>query len=323
MKNIFILYPTGLNSTLATARICTWLNEFFTRRKMQSSILDGASMRDVDIADVKKSIVFVVNLPKLLVKNIEVYEKIIKEAAIVVYVQNDYTIQAPTPDMQAFSICSRAFTYRLTFKKPLFVWSTCQDKCEKHSTMFSYIDWNALMFKPMNVGPRRENTKVLYYGAFRKGRQNVFDRYMVNADHMVVSTTKLAANKFIDRYGVKVIPPISIPNDLCNWGISLYIQDKCSNSKYHSLANRFYECLSAKVAMFVDRDAVTTFKKFGLTVPNFCTVDGTEDLLQKMKAHSNVRKWQQENWSLNPTSDLPHDKHLELRFKTLIAEQLQ
>lgn len=315
-----VYYPSNSNSKMvAGARIARWL--FDNLGVAHRLLIDSTS---IAAARIKGSyILYMVNVPKTMIKDVPRTEALIQNATIVVWVQNDYSIYAPTLHTYGVSIVTRAFTYRIKNKLPTYVWSTCRDRCVTNPDDYRYINWNALAYAPIkNLPKRRINSHVLYFGSFREGRIKEFDKYMTDANIFHISAPKTAEAKFKERYGFagnQLIGIVNIPTDLTKYSTTLYMEDDLSHRQFHSPANRFYEALSAGMAILVDRAAVGTLTKAGFVVPELCVVEDANDVRDRLRVHRRVRNMQQE-WARCPSRKIRHDAALRERLGELLLE---
>lgn len=128
-----------------------------------------------------------------------------------------------------------------------------------------YLNWNLLSLSsplPFNLSSER---CLFYYGSFRKDRVKDFSAYLKKNDYYktVISCSDNQQMKFKDA---KIYPdhfesPLKSKEDLNKYALSLYIEDEHTHNEFHSLSNRFFECLSAGTAILVDHKCLNTFKK--------------------------------------------------------------
>jgi len=105
---------------------------------------------------------------------------------------------------------------------------------------------------------------------------------------------------------------------LVAFGVTLYIEDDLSHRRFHSPANRFYEALSAGMAILVDNESAGTLRKAGYEIPTECIVSCGEDAMEKLKSQDVIRK-QQKKWQCDP-SGVTHQEALRMRLKYLMKE---
>lgn len=278
-KYAAVYYPANSGSQIvAGARIARWLHALLERSELYDAVLlvDGKTIKDITLGNIPFTL-FMVNVPKVMVSDVPRTEEWVRKATEVVWIQNDFSIWAPNPDMQCESIVYVAFMDRLRKGRPAHVWSTCRDRCERWAGHYTYCNWNALAFTPLSNPPPSSArfSKLLYWGAPREGREAMFAKYLSGAE-VVISTTDRGREKFSAMIkepfegALKFMGPIFIPNDVAQYRSTIYIEDKQSSKAFHSLANRFYEALSARTALFVAEEAVGTFAKAGIDVRRDC-----------------------------------------------------
>lgn len=214
----------------------------------------------------------------------------------VYFVQQDYTITMP-PN-QAYSRPTKAETpFRAEFHKipHVHLWSTCQDVLQRRQQKLvpgyeldEYVNWNALTYAPMPAdmaGP--VGNDLLYYGALRTGRTARLRQFFHDvSDRVSISASNLNKNTAVQWREVapqaRITEPLKgvatyTPTNGNKWGAqrltqtiamyahSLYVADTESNTAFHSLANRFYEVLSAPyTVLWLDAAGEATYRAAGL-----------------------------------------------------------
>jgi hypothetical protein len=71
----------------------------------------------------------------------------------------------------------------------------------------------------------------------------------------------------------------------------LYIQDKTSDTEYHSPANRFYEYMAGESAILFDRPTHKTMEKAGYDVSEYL-VDSADEFMEKSKEWKKIAEAQ-------------------------------
>lgn len=130
-----------------------------------------------------------------------------------------------------------------------------------------YVHWQKASYNPL---PWREPTKegVIYYGIYRPKRLARFQKYF--GPGIVLSGSDKARDKFWEAglcKGVTEVAKIELPAGLQDYCASFYIEDE--GTPHTGIANRWYECLSAGVAMFVDNGSASTFEADGVDPTRF------------------------------------------------------
>lgn len=235
----------------------------------------------------------------------------------VVWCQQDYTITLP-PN-QAYSRPTTAETpFRAEFHSIPHVnlWSTCQDVLAKRQKKMvagydhdEYVNWNALTYAPMPDDDIEvsERDRLLYYGALRADRLSrlryffkhagVAPKLDISASHLNVKTVgqweEIApgAGVFAPLKGSSVYKPTNgnrwgaqlLNQHIAAYGHALYLADDASTKAFHSLANRFYEALSApRTVLWLDKAGAHTYETAGLRRWEDFAVDGPEELAKKL-----------------------------------------
>jgi hypothetical protein len=209
-----------------------------------------------------------------------------------VYVMNDYKL----------TMIGQMNSYmRKRGKEPrkFIYWSTVCNQ-PGWSERVDYVNWNALSTffhsTPDLVPIQRRG--YIYYGALRSGRLPYFTRYFTNPKSKPWFYWSTASKVNPEDYpGANIMPKVSIPEDLTNFLAALYIEDETSHDIYCSPANRFYECLMARVAIYFDKACAGTFKEAGIDVSPYL-VNSVEDLFKRYKHTLNDAKVQAKAWPI-------------------------
>lgn len=229
-----------------------------------------------------------------------------------IYVQNDYKMKPPS---QCKSYCQKTFgSYKGESGEfyGMDLWSTVPDINPGGNV--EYIDWNRLTYiKSLSaLTPIAERKRdVLYWGALRKGREGRLME-LLNGDFPVtISTAPQSFEKF-----KKWLPNATytsqfknLHKELCNYRATIYTQDEKSDEIYCSLANRFYEALSCGVAIFIDKNAVNTFKQAGLKDFEQFIVEDVHDVEWMNSEAEYVACLQKKLWDREYKMDLIKDLH--------------
>ena len=331
MKNI-IYYPANADSQIvAGARIARWLCE-----RMKGTMIDSKTVREFVSTSRDPYNLYIINVPKPMVAHVLDAEKVITGAKTLVWVQNDYAIQTPTPTTAGASIFTKAFTWRAQHPKtaPMWVWTSCEDRVNHIPTMARYINWNALAAEDALEPKPYKHEKLLYWGAYRPGRHKSFSRYIsgvldnqVLADNVVISATKNGATRFTEKLGTPpqcFVGPIFVPDDIQGYALTLYMEDEMSHKRFHSPANRFYEALAAGVPIMIDVAAVGTLQKAGFVVPPEMIAGSLRDVLGVLakgrRYLTQLRQKQVQKWGVDPATGKAHGDALWARVKQLQKE---
>lgn len=327
-----IYYPANANSgVVAGARIARWLERVIPGAKMY----DGKTVEQAaDLMEEQPHNLFIINVPKPMVAKVEQAERVVRAADTLIWVQNDYAIQTPTPHTNGASIFTRAFTDRVKRKggHKMQVWSSCADRVERLLTMPAYyVNWNALAMQYQEPPVVKRKPYAIYWGAYRPQRLKSFVKYFGTPEDrdsdgaevervlntFYVSCTKSGSDKFLENTGLHhqcFTSTINVPGDLYQWACTVYIEDEMSHRRFHSPANRFYEALSAGLPILVDTTAVGTLEKAGFTVPPAMRSSNHEDVARLLKrgpaAWRRLAAEQFGLWGMDPKLKVPHDKAL-------------
>ena len=259
--------------------------------------------------------VIVVNSPSAFCPWLDDLAEIVLTAKRIVWVMNDYTVYPPTQLRARLREQGRQFE----------LWSTLPELPPSYQSRLTYanlpakatqyVNWNELTFRFPVIDTDRDKVRsdrLFYWGAYRNDRVKMFERYFDTNKYLgTVSCSARAQEKFADICGpdwMLLDPADDIIELAESFRATLYIQDKMSDGVYCSPANRFYEALSAGMAIFVDRQAVPTLVRAGFKMrPTFVCTDA-DDVAQMLPNWEVIREQQSEDW-------LPLLKNLDLRQK--------
>lgn len=183
-----------------------------------------------------------------------------------VFVQNDYALRPPISFQDAHQKAGKPW-------KPVY-WSTIPLRVEhseqwQESGLGAVINWNAIGFTPVfsSTMTKPRFPGLFYYGDLRPERATYLYDYF--GDQVPYPTTVSAVERSHVAYrrllGEKVqliIPLEDLYRQLPDWDATVYIEDKYSHQHFTSPATRFYECLTAGVAQFIDFRAEMTLAAF-------------------------------------------------------------
>lgn len=253
----------------------------------------------------------IVNGPSAFLPWVDELARMVQRAKRVIWVMNDYTIYPPTQ-------VRKVFNERHDLEVQL--WGTLPDLPSKWkslavwtrfpSTADAYVNWNMLTYELLPfVEPTVDG--LYYYGAFRDGRKLEFSKYFATNKYRVkISTSNRAEEKFEDIFDYtdtkfEFHPKWKSFSDFQKFKMTLYIHDKFSTQHFCSPANRFYECLSAGVAMVFDESCVDTFLKdtFHIDVRPYVVKNATE-IQEKLLFWKRIREEQRAKWSHDYLADL-------------------
>jgi hypothetical protein len=205
--------------------------------------------------------VYVVNGPMLYCNFRPEMQALVNRAKQVVWVENDYAIQMP------------GF---IKAREPVIL-SACEDYRE--SLEYGYVNWNQLTFEKDIQPTTISREGLLYYGAFRKGREKYFKKYLASDLYPThISCSRPAAQKFFAiAPKARYFETGNVMAFLGAYRAVLYIEDVRSHECYTSPANRFYEALSTYTLQLFDKSVIGTFDKAGIDVRPW-VVDSPEEV---------------------------------------------
>jgi hypothetical protein len=265
--------------------------------KFVASTLELTLTSDARTLEKDLDVLIIVNGAYAFAKHLQELHDAILGAKKIVWVQQDYSIVPPINNGSAQSPFRRAFVERKEQgKSHLEFWTTCE-KESKLTPLSTYINWNCLTTLPKPIRSTMTHDDVAYYGSYRAGRTQAFDRYfMMPRCKMVISSPN---KKFQERYDSSFIHHIGAQDDLLKWlserGLGLYLEDTRSHREFHSPPNRFYEMLSAGLPMIFEEAAGMTLRKAGYD-PSEYIVRNPLEISRKLDRRDEILKAQQSKW---------------------------
>jgi hypothetical protein len=246
----------------------------------------------------------------------------VRDARRIVWIQNDYTIIIPGHVGTAETPFRKAFRDRFDAGKPRpDMWTTCE-KESKMTPGSMRINWNALTLADVPEKVLRERRAsareyLLYYGSYREGRGDAFDRFFKNPTVDVVISSP--STKFAAQYKQRVnsagaaVPPIvthekKFEGDLYarigQAGLGLCCEDRRSHKENHSPPNRFYEMLSAGLPMVFQPEMAPSLRRSGFD-PEPYVARYPGELPKMMRLREEIGAAQRERWM--PAARAQHD----------------
>lgn len=285
-------------STVASCRIAKLLAEELGCEIMHRYDEDKVKAYDV---------VFVVNSPSAFCEYIDQLVEICRLSDRLIWVMNDYTIYPPTQLRNMLYEADRKLEMWGTLPKLPYAYHGRKTYGNLPRDADHVLNWNALSYSPVpEVCPPslRPNPGVVYWGAFREYRLNGFNRYFWNVKRdtlpITVSTSLKASDKFARHYpNIGLLGPL-VPNlteQLSLWPATILIEDTMSHSVFCQPPNRFYEALSAGLAIFVDWEASLTLKTAGYEVDPGFVVRSYDDLQARWPNVDVIREIQRRLWT--------------------------
>jgi len=287
MSNDYVVHMTKVvaGSTVASGRIAT-----FICNTLGLPLID-TDEKAREITSIDKLII--VNGPMAFCDFLPELGRLVQIAHTVVWVQNDYTIKPPKDSGDATSPFRKAFADKKL--RPVY-WSTVTDNVQTPKD--TYVNWNALTW---DIRPMRTPTVegLFYYGAFREHRVKSFEKFF-NTEYynVTISTTGQRAAKFksVAPNCNIVSPSKDIIHDIGGYQASIYIEDDKSHVQFHSLANRFYECVSSGTALLVDSNCLKVFTTSGLNLSTDCIVSNAADVKKALSRSALLANDQRASW---------------------------
>jgi hypothetical protein len=282
------------NSVVASNRIATFLQD----------TLQLPLYHDGHILDEKRlDVLIMVNGAFAFCAFRDEVAKVIRRTPRIIWVQNDYTIYTPTDSGTAETPFRKAFRTRVQDKgfAPVDRWTTVADLATV-TPGSRYVNWNMLtaLPKPLNRGvlgvPPLE--ALFYYGAYRNGREEAFDRFFTKP--VAATVVSSPSKKFAARYPkIQVVSPIGGEQfypTLNAHALGLYLEDERSHRQFHSPANRFYEMLSAGLPMVFQAESVAMLRDYANINVSDYVVRGPKGVAAVLPDHERIGTEQRERW---------------------------
>lgn len=210
----------------------------------------------------------------------------------VIYVQNDYKIAFHTNWKRPAAESGATIEY----------WSTIPRIVAAKGG--AVVDWNALAYLGRLKPIRDDRVKHLfYYGACRPERIPVLKTRLswVDGKHVISAPTRVQAEKFTAQLGdgVRVrVDRRDIYDQLSEYATTLYVEDPYSTRNFCSLANRYYEALSAGTAIAISPECVKTFKEAKAEVRDHWVTGCPSDLKSFLQRSYVIAKEQAKLWHM-------------------------
>jgi len=275
------------NSMVASVKLAKFLS--FT---LQLPLTSDARTLDKDL-----DVLIIVNGAYAFAKHLQELHDAVVGAGKIVWVQQDYSIVPPINNGEAQSPFRKAFVERREAgKSHLEFWTTCE-KESKATPLSTYINWNCLSMQTKPVPRMMSSNDVVYYGSYRVGRKQAFDRYFKEPRcKMIISSP---SKNFKEIYQHPEIQHVGVQDDLLKWlserGMGLYLEDNKSHKEYHSPPNRFYEMLSAQLPMVFEEAAGTTLRKAGYD-PSDYVVRNPLEISRRLDQRDKISVAQRNRW---------------------------
>ena len=164
-----------------------------------------------------------------------------------VFMMDDYI--APPPTQMRKALTKNSNLLLVNIKDPI---------TRKSLEMFEpiYVNLNKASFKKLRLKRPLYPGSFIYWGTCRPNRDQFFYRYFIPTFYPTyVSTSDRQHKKYCDLYlDYRPLEKIQLPNDLQNYGFTVFMRD--TTQPKMSLANRFYEAISAGLPIFFDHECI-------------------------------------------------------------------
>lgn len=241
----------------------------------------------------------------------------IRDAQRIVWCQNDYTVIPPKVTGGAKSPFRAVFRERHEQgKEAVHFWTTVKNMSVPSNGRVEggfvfgshsrYVNWNCLTFDPVDPVPFEEREfadAMIYYGSYRNAstgrmtREPYFYRYF--AEPSVTTVISSPSKKFRENFQAQGIVHtdklVDLQEDLAQFGLGLYIEDRKSHDEFHSPANRFYEMLSAGLPMVFQPESMGMLKRAGYNIGG-SVAWRVEDIPKLMENKRGLLAQQRQDW---------------------------
>ena len=147
-----------------------------------------------------------------------------------------------------------------------------------------FVNINALLSGGYNKNVK-EVSKVVYYGRWRDGRADYFRQYLQGG--VFVSTSQKNKRRFLENgCNPLFLPALSWKDNgenLKQFKVSIYLEDKFTHSNYCCPANRHYEAVKCGVHQLFQAESLNTFDRYELEVPRELVFNNYKELIDKAK----------------------------------------
>lgn len=252
MKEVIIhMTKVKPGTTLASAKIAT-----FMAKTLKLPLIDEVPYTSM----IKEywDIAYLINGPTAFCPFRPEIAAIGRRVQNMVWIQNDFTCAPPSQLNRVIRARKWSPPDSRNIRLPV-IWGTIPGRYTQ--PLDRYVNWNALSYLGKHTATGNM-PGVLYYGAFRGGRAGDFEKYLGARQYPInVSSSIKARGKFLAlNKRIVMLPPFKdLVQEVRDFRLAIYMEDKHSHDHYTSPANRFYECLSAGIAQVFDEKAVSTF----------------------------------------------------------------
>ena len=216
----------------------------------------------------------------------------ISKAKRLVWIGSDYTYPPPTQIRNAVEGKPNVVLSPspMRFDRTTWEWVS-------HKNWFC-VDWNKVLWQPREFVEPRVTQNLYYFGRHRNGRRKSYKRFF-ETDKYGLSIACGESDLFEYQ---KMCPGLTghttyYSNEFHQrFATTIYIADEFHKDHFCDIACRFYECLSAGVAILVDIETRHIFLQHGIDPLPYC-VANDEDVKKLLPMWDEIRKAQRKSWS--------------------------
>lgn len=225
--------------------------------------------------------------------------ELLKGAQVVVNLEIDY---AWPPDSRIRKL-----------SRKLVQWGTIQGQMDQ------YVNFNMVPFiEPDQARPpylvRRPG--LFYWGKFREGRAVYLSKWLEGGHGYSVTVATYKASTYrMPHSGIEFIRlrDVSAIND---YRLTMYMEDEEQHDSFHSLAQRFYECLLHRVPLVIEPHARHTFDRAGMEHASDFVVHSYGGIKRALSQWEELLKRQQQLWGQKNYAG-----HLRAQLRRAVARQ--
>ena len=135
---------------------------------------------------------------------------------------------------------------------------------------------NLLLYK--DYPPIKKKYDFIYYGTYRTGREEYFNRYLQSPVYLSTSSKNHKKFKHIGCTAKPIGKFVWEAPALNKFRYSLYFEDEFTHDNFNNLANRFYESLGANCVILFDKNCKETLKRSGVKDYTEYLISNIDDL---------------------------------------------
>lgn len=299
--NNYVVHLTPLKGMIASVRITQFIS-----KTLKMPIISTPEECIDALWKGKVGTVIVVNGPPAFCKFRDEVAKLILDAKLWIWVQNDYTIYPPSQvskEARKRGLIGDGVSYR-NYR----LWTATKTR-ELVRPGDTHINWNLITMYPPHPWGRRD-FNFFYYGAFREGREERFKKFLPVGCH--ISAPKRAQERYRQLGPKKFFmfdPVDDVVEFMRNYRATVNIHDRRTDKHDEYPPNRFYEALSAGTAQFMNESMAERLESAGYPVRDTYVIEDHKELtamsLKKLNYTAEKQNTDWANMALKHRRKLP------------------